>query len=222
MRHLIPSLPGHRGRGRPRDDALPERRREEILERAQTLFARHGYRNTDVQWVADALRVSKGTIYRYFPSKEELFLATVRRGVRRMREHIDRAGAKVADPIDRIAASVRAYLEFFKSSPQLVELFIQERSEFKRPDKPLYFEHRDAARGPWRRIIARLIAQGRLRDVPVPRIIDIVGDLLYGTMFTNYFAGRGKPFAAQARDVLDVVFNGILTPAERRRRGLRR
>ena len=30
-------------------------------------------------------------------------------------------------------------------------------------------------------------------------------------MFTNHFAGRDKPHEAQAQDVLDVVFNGILS-----------
>jgi hypothetical protein len=35
-------------------------------------------------------------------------------------------------------------------------------------------------------------------------------------MFTNHFAGRDKPFDAQAQDILDVVFNGILSDAERK------
>lgn len=210
-----------RGPGRPRDEALQERRREEILSSAETFFAKHGYPNTDVQWVADALGVSKGTIYRYFPSKEDLFLETVRRGVRRMREHIDQAAAITPHPIDRIAASVRAYLEFFKINPALVELFIQERAEFKGLRKPVYFEHRDAARGPWREMIAKLIADGALRNIPVERIIDVLGDALYGAMFTNHFAGRGKSFEAQAEDVLDVVFHGILSPEERMKRAPR-
>ena len=29
--------------------------------------------------------------------------------------------------------------------------------------------------------------------MPVERITDVVGNLLYGTMFTNYFTGQAKP-----------------------------
>ena len=47
---------------------------------------------------------------------------------------------------------------------------------------------------------------------------DVVGNVIYGTMFTNYFAGQAKPVAEQAGDILDVVFHGILTDAERARR----
>src|SRR3954471_19216176 len=110
-------------RGRPRDEALQERRREQILEKATVVFAEHGYPNTDVQFVADPLGISKGTVYRYFPTKEELFLAAVERGVLRLEEHMDRRVEAVEDPVERIAVAIRSHLEFFRSDPQLVELF---------------------------------------------------------------------------------------------------
>ncbi|HUB26985.1 MAG TPA: TetR/AcrR family transcriptional regulator [Tepidisphaeraceae bacterium] len=57
--------------GRPPDEELKARRREEILETAMHVFARHGYQTADVQWIADELKISKGTVYHYFPSKED-------------------------------------------------------------------------------------------------------------------------------------------------------
>lgn len=212
--------------GRPKDPALQDRRRSDILDQAALIFARHGFANADVQWIADALSISKGTIYRYFPSKEELFLAAVRRGVERLHVHIEAAKQSAGTPMELISAAVHAYLQFFKTNPQLVELFIQERSNLRgeigskdaapRHDaKPIYFEHRDVRRGPFRELITRLIADGIIRPMPAERVIDVLGDVLYGTMFTNHFAGRDKPFESQAQDILDVVFNGILTDSHR-------
>lgn len=204
--------------GRPKDASLAGRRREQILGAAATVFAADGFPNADVQVIADRLGLSKGTIYRYFPSKRNLFFAAVDRGVRRLHEAVTAAADGEADPLDRIAASIAAYLAYFKQNPELVELLIQERAEFRDREKSVYFEHRDAKLGPWRGLLADLIAAGRLRDVPVERIVDVVGDLLYGTMFTNHFAGRHKPHEAQAADILDVVFHGVLGESERRRR----
>jgi AcrR family transcriptional regulator len=198
--------------GRPRDEALQQRRREAILAQAATLFAKHGFTATDVQWIADALKISKGTVYRYFPTKEILFLSAVERGICRMQDHIEAARQGMTDKIEEIRAGVIAYLRFFKKNPELVELFIQERAEFRTRHRPLYFRNRDLRRGPWREHLAGLIAEGRVRPMPVDRILDVLGDVLYGTMFTNHFAGRDKPFDAQAQDILDVVFNGIMTP----------
>jgi AcrR family transcriptional regulator len=205
--------------GRPPDEALQERRREAILAEAAALFAKHGLADTDVQWIADALSISKGTVYRYFPSKEKLFLAAVERGIKRMQKHIDAARRGVTDRIDEIRAAVIAYLRFFKKNPELVELFIQERAAFKGRRPPIYFLHRASRRGPARERLAGLLAEGRIRSIPLDRIIDVLGDVLYGTMFTNHFAGRQKPFQAQAEDVLDIVFNGILSDKERSRIG---
>ena len=204
-------------RGRPKDESLPERRRAQILDAATAVFAADGYRNADVQVMADRLGVSKGTVYRYFPSKQELFFAAVDRGLNRLHETVTAAADAVDDPLDRLAAAVRAYLAFFKGCPELVELLIQERAEFRDRKKSIYFVYRDARVGPWRQQMQDLIALGRLRPVPVERIMDVLGDLLYGAMFTNHFAGRHKPHEAQAEDILDVAFHGILGDKERRR-----
>jgi AcrR family transcriptional regulator len=197
-------------RGRPKDKRLAARRRVEILDMAARLFAERGYPNTDVQVVADELGLGKGTVYRYFPTKRQLFLAAVDRGMDRLHDAVEARVAETDDPVQQIAQAVRAYLAFFDSHPEIVELLIQERAEFKDRKKPTYFEHRDANVGRWQALLRRLTEEGRVRDIPVERITDVVGDLLYGTLFTNHFAGRRKSLEEQARDILDIVFEGIL------------
>ena len=204
--------------GRPPDPELWQRRREEILDAAATLFAQRGYSDTDTQVLADTLCVGKGTLYRYFPSKRELFLAAVDRVMRRLRESIDSRIQDLDDPLEQIALAVRAYLAFFEQHPNFVELLIQERAQFKDRKKATYFEHRDLHVERWREKYRGMIAQGRIRDIPVERITDVFGNALYGTVLANYFAGQRKPSEEQARDVLDIVFQGILSDQERARR----
>lgn len=202
--------------GRPVNEELRERRREEILEAAVTLFSQKGYAAADTQVLADTLAVGKGTIYRYFPSKEALFLASVDRGMQQLSEAIDRSVADIADPLEQIRAAILAYLTFFEEHPEIVELMIQERAQFKDRKRPTYFEHRQAHLGRWQEVYRTLLAAGRVRDLPSDRIHDVIGDLMYGTMFTNYVAGRRRPLREQAQDVLEVVFRGILSEKERK------
>ena len=200
--------------GRPRDEELTARRREEILTVAAEFFAAHGYRGTDVQEVADRLEVGKGTVYRYFPSKRELFLGAVDRGMRELQASVAEATEGVEDPLRRIEMAIRTYLAYFEAHPDLVELFMQERAQFRDRATPTYFEHQNANTGPWRQLLLDLMAAGRVRQVPVERITDVTSALLYGTIFTNYFAGRQKPHDEQAGDILDLLFNGILSQEE--------
>lgn len=200
--------------GRPKDEARAASRREEILDAAAKIFAERGYPNTDVQVVADLLGVGKGTIYRNFPSKRELFLEAADRGMRRLLAQIDSSIASVSDPLERIARAICAYLAFFDINPEFIELLIQERAEFKDRKTPTYFEYRGANVGRWQEFFRSLIAENRVRDIPVERITDVISNLLYGTIFTNFFAGRKKPFEIQAEEILDIVFHGILAGKE--------
>ena len=204
--------------GDPRRAADSERRVqrvEQILEAAMQLFAEHGYSDTDTQLLADKLQVGKGTLYRYFRSKRELFLAAADRVMRLLRQSMDDRLEGIDEPFERLSIGIRAYLNFFAEHPEYVELLMQERAQFKDRKKPTYFAHRETNIKPWQALYRSLIEVGRIRNIPVDRITDVIGNLLYGTMFTNYFTHERPSVETQARDILDIVFHGILSESER-------
>jgi AcrR family transcriptional regulator len=204
----MPKPPKKRGRA---DESHKARRREEILDHAAKVFAARGFPGTDVQAVADAVGVAKGTLYLYFASKEELFLAAVDQGMKGLTAFVDAAVEGIADPLEMIRKAVFAYLRFFKERPEQVELMILERAEFRDRKTSTYFAYREDGKCRWHNLLRELIASKRVRDIPVSRIDDVLSDLVYGTMVSNHFSGRHKPLETQAEDVLDVTFNGILT-----------
>jgi AcrR family transcriptional regulator len=204
--------------GRPVDDSLRDRRQDEILAAAAALFAQHGYSQTTTEMLADKLGVGKGTIYRYFPAKRDLFLGACDRLMHRLLNMIEEAVAPIEDPLDKVCHAIGTYLTFFAEHPEFAELIIQERAQFKDRKTPTYFEHREANRERHREFFRELISAGRMRDLPVDQIDDVLSDLVYGTMFTNYFTGRRRSAADQAREIMDIVFHGILSPSERQRR----
>lgn len=59
-------------RGRPKQEGLAERRREQIIESAYHVFAANGYESTTISDVARHAGVGQGTVYRYFESKREI------------------------------------------------------------------------------------------------------------------------------------------------------
>jgi AcrR family transcriptional regulator len=193
-------------------------RRGAILDAATDLFAQFGYSDAVTKDLAEKLQVGKGTIYRYFPSKQDLFLAATDRVMLRLRAHIDKTIEKVVDPIDRIEAGTYAFMEFFARYPKFVELLILERALFKDRKTPTYFLHRERNKLRWNDLYRDMIALGRIREMPVERITSVFMDLAYGTIFNNYFSGRCQSPVDQARDILDVVFRGILGESERLRR----
>jgi AcrR family transcriptional regulator len=68
-------------RTEPRWERRKEARPQELMDAALALFAEKGFAATRLDDVAHKAGVSKGTLYLYFDSKEELFKAVVRSGI---------------------------------------------------------------------------------------------------------------------------------------------
>jgi AcrR family transcriptional regulator len=198
--------------GRPKDPELESRRRAQILDTAAKVFAGFGFAGTQVQVIADRLGVGNGTVYRYFPTKEILFLAAVERGLEELTAEMDAVMTEPLEPLDTLRRLVRVYLGFFHRRPEMAELFIQERAAFPHHHRPLYFARREQDGKECRRadLFHRLIASGRIRSISQERFFAVIGDLLYGTILTNLLTGRRATPDAQTEDVLDVILNGIL------------
>lgn len=54
-----------------------EHTRKQIIQAAHTLFLRHGYNGTSVDAIAESAKVTKRTIYGYFPDKRALFTGVI-------------------------------------------------------------------------------------------------------------------------------------------------
>jgi AcrR family transcriptional regulator len=63
--------------GSPRWQRRPDARREAILAAALSVFDREGVDSARMDDIASAAAISKGSVYRYFPDKDSLFLAVV-------------------------------------------------------------------------------------------------------------------------------------------------
>jgi AcrR family transcriptional regulator len=200
------------------DEEAMTARREEILQTATELFANQGFSDAVTQVLADRLQIGKGTIYRHFPSKRELFLAAADRVMVKMNERIASSIAGIEDGLESITVAISAYLAFFAENPHFVELIVQERANFRDRKRPTYFEHRERNVQQWRHLYRELMVQGRIREMPAEQISDVVSGAIYGTMFINYFTGQSKPSEVQAREIVDIVFLGILSDSERRKR----
>jgi AcrR family transcriptional regulator len=94
-----------------------EARRDLILRAAKATFAEKGLVAATIDDVAQRAELAKGTIYRYFKSKEDVFHLLVEEGlirlVQRFRAAIS-AGAPADENLRRIAD---AYLDFYREEP---------------------------------------------------------------------------------------------------------
>lgn len=181
-----------------------------ILDCAATIFAKKGFADTDVQVVADAAKVGKGTVYRNFATKEGLFLATVDREMRQLVSELTEVSKSHVEPLDRITVTIRAYFSFFDRRPWAVELLIMERAEFKDRKQSTYIRYKEEMREYWESITAELCEREIFRQKSPRRIFEFISDVVYGTIFTNHFADRHESYEEQAETIIDELLYGLI------------
>ncbi|WP_425613503.1 TetR/AcrR family transcriptional regulator [Anatilimnocola sp. NA78] len=184
-------------------------RDREILLAATKLFAREGYAQTDVQAIADAVGIGKGTVYRAFGNKECLFIAAARLARMRVLEEVDTAAAQATEPLDHWRRGMRAFLYFFDENPDVVELLIEERAVSRGQRVATFFDTRGKGSERWRQVFRQLIDSGVIRDLPVEQVEQAISRYLFGTLFVHYFVGRPEPLAPQFESMFDILFAGL-------------
>jgi len=106
INQVMAELPNHPPSG---VEPLSPERRARIIAGAAEIFTRDGYEGASMAQIAQAARVSKGTLYNYFPGKDALFAAFVKDNCGRLMQEIFdgmRDDAAVADELARIGRTM--------------------------------------------------------------------------------------------------------------------
>lgn len=114
---------------------------ERILTAAARLFATHRFHEARMDDVAALAGVGKGTLYRYFKDKEELYLALLERASRDIMVRLEEAIRKSSCPRRQLVEVIEAILTYFDEQPHLFDL-IQHAEARQKPD----------AEFPWQKI----------------------------------------------------------------------
>jgi AcrR family transcriptional regulator len=90
---------------------------ERIMIAALGLIGRQGVQRLGMAQIADAAGVARGTLYRYFPSRDHVLAAAADYDEVRFRAGLDEALVSVQAPEDRIGAFVGYAFDFIRSHP---------------------------------------------------------------------------------------------------------
>jgi AcrR family transcriptional regulator len=99
----------------PRWRRLPEERPQQILDAALVEFAERGLAAARLDDIARRAGLSKGTIYLYFPNKEELFREVIRTSVITFIERGEARLEELGDPLQALDAWMEGYWAWLRS-----------------------------------------------------------------------------------------------------------
>jgi len=115
-------------------DLKGERTKRDILEAAVSLFAKNGFRNTTINQIAEAARMSKGAFYCHFKSKEAIFFEVVREVKDLWNSLIMKEIGREGGAIDKLTKMLDIFVELTLENKDKYVIFIVLIAEFTEVD----------------------------------------------------------------------------------------
>jgi AcrR family transcriptional regulator len=172
---------GHRNNGN---------RKEKILEAALLCFNEKGYHKTSIDTIAQIGRISKGGIYYYFRSKEELFLELFKFRLNRYIDQLKICVEKERDPQKRLLLIIQKWGSLILKENQDFFRFCLEFSAMGARDKEIrkamtsFYKNSTVTLG---QIIIEGIAVGEFKPLDPEKIARLFFSLFQG-IFSTYFS----------------------------------
>ena len=194
-------------------DTEKQGRRTDILAAAKKVFARKGYHATTISDIAKAAKLSYGSIYWYFDSKEALFHALMEAEGQALRNHVTEAmlvtPARGA-PDAPFRAAVRTTFEFFESDRAVVKLLFRDSYALGDRFERHLFGIFEEFIGDIEVIVEDAQRRGLIIEAP-PRLVAcsvaaLVGQIAHRRLVTD----DGCPAEVAADFVVALLLNGLL------------
>jgi len=204
-------------RWRRRKEARPS----EILDAALDCFAEHGFAATRLDDVAHRAGITKGTLYLYFPNKEELFKAVVAQALvpnlERGEALLSEADKRVAEPPSAaalLAQLMHGWAELARlPAGAIPKIVVSEAGNF--PDLARFYREQVVDRGMslLSRVLQFGIGRGEFRAVELDDTVRCIFAPLLLAMLCRHSLGRHEPTGFDPDSLcethLQLLLNGL-------------
>jgi AcrR family transcriptional regulator len=190
-------------------------RPSEIAAAALACFAERGFAATRLEEVAKRAGVTKGTLYLYFPNKEELFKAVVRQAIVPNLASGEMLIAQAAEPAPAVLAQLITNWSKIMSTQAsaIPKIVLGEAGNF--PDIARFYLEEVVDRGLnlYRRLLQKGVERGEFRPMDIDSTVHcIVAPLILGMLWQHSFERHDKhPLDVNAlrHALLELLSHGL-------------
>jgi AcrR family transcriptional regulator len=197
-----------------RDSVQSKTTRDAILDATDRLLGRFGYRKMTIDDLAHEVGIGKGTVYLYFPSKEEIALSHIDRIVERLKANL-RMIADRREPAERRLAAMLLERVLFRFDS--VQHYTQGLNELLAALRTKLLDRRRRYFDEEARILASVIAEGQRDGRFVDGDpVDIANTMLSATnsllpySLSVFELGDRAEVANQAQKTADILIRGLI------------
>ena len=196
---------------RTKKEVVAEFRSKTILDAARAVFARKGFAAALVDDIADEAGIAKGTVYLYFPSKKDIYLAALVEEFERFHEQTVEAVNATTGAREKLRAFAQVGVNKCSSHGDFLRIYLSEfgnQIDPSRKPKELAAIHQKRI-SHLTSIIEEGIVAGEIKRVPPSVAAATVFDLLKGMWHRQLLGQSGLSPKRELDFVLDFIWHGL-------------
>jgi len=202
---------------RPADGEGPKRKkqrdaRSRILQSALDEFSDKGYHASTIDSIAERAGIAKGTVYRYFNTKEGLFNALKEDTISEFVEHARHDLSQEEDVLKIIESVIKNYLSFFEKNSAFFKVIIQEQKDFGREFSEKFIHELILALPGLKRRCWKASRNGHLKQMNYFTVFFGIIGFLNGVIQKWLHEGAEGSLLNEIETVKEVLFYGFVVP----------
>lgn len=189
-----------------------EARRQEILSAAECLFSKNGFFKTSMAEIATGAQFAMGTVYRFFKSKEEIYISIVEAKVEELAALLDEEIRRAKTPSDKLNAFIKVKLEYADRNRDFFRIYVSEWSGFEWTIKSAFGERVWKLYMAQVDLVADLIRQGirrkEFRKIDPKDGAFALHGMLNSTMYVWILQAKPSGSLVDKRELVSTLFLG--------------
>jgi len=186
-----------------------QKKRRRIIETASRVFAERDYHAVTMDGIAQRSGVGKGTLYRYFDSKEDLFIALMDEGLALLADRLEEEQKAEVPPAEILSRMIHAIVRSFSEHLPFFRILNGDKGRLIVRKKQLFKERRRRLVTVLGRVLERGMASGVFRQVDPEVTPSLLIGMVWGMVLNH--SGQTTP-EALAAVIVDLFLHGTLVP----------
>lgn len=192
-------------------------KRKQILDAAYTVFSRKGYHRATVDEIIALADTGKGTVYKYFVNKEQLFYTLITERSANFENELKKIATLPEPSLNKVKKAIKLFLEFYVANGDLWRVLMhemrclshEEQSSFTEEQREKYRERFCQTIGILEAILQEGIEQGTFRNCDIRKSAYALFSVIVMMVFQGFVTDNNDSIDEVAAGIAEIYLHGV-------------
>lgn len=185
-------------------------KRKKILNASIAIFAREGFHSTTIDQIAEEADIGKGSVYRYFKSKDLILEELLETTFADIAARISSIYSKEMDILQLVEEMIKSWITFISENPDLYQIIQNEAMNYHSGNRVMFYDYMVTHLPLFKERVVSLNNDKQLKTTSFYTVFYGIMGFIDGVVQKWQRCGMDYPLNDDVPIILEVLFNGFV------------